>query len=63
MTPNTAATKITKTTDTAYVEHLLRQAAFVLKMTRRVKAEIIRDAAGLKTEAQKTDRTATALGV
>lgn len=63
MTPTTNTTRTAKTSDTAYVEHLLRQAAFVLKMTRRVKAEIIRDAAGLKAAAQKSERTATALGV
>ena len=63
MTPITNATRTASTSGTAHVEQLLRDAAFVLKMTRRVKAEIIRDAAGLKAAARKSERIATALGV
>lgn len=63
MTPTTALTRIANPSRTAEAEQLLRDAAFVLKMTRKVKAEIIRDAAGLKSAARKTDRVGTVLGV
>ena len=45
MTPTLNATKTAPVARTAEAEQLLRDAAFVLKLTRRVKAEIIRDAA------------------
>ena len=63
MTPNTSSARFAKSTGTARVEQLLRDAAFVLKMTRRVKEEILRDSAGLKDAARCTERTAPALGV
>lgn len=63
MTPNTNSTRTAKLTGTARVEQLLRDAAFVLKMTRRVKEEILRDAAGVKSDVRLAERTAPALGV
>ena len=63
MTPNTFATQTTKTTGTARVEQLLRDAAFVLKMTRRVKQEILNDMAGVKDAARIADRPTAPLGV
>lgn len=63
MTPNTKTTRIAKLTGNARVEQLLRDAAFVLKMTRRVKEEILRDAAELKSAARAAEHPAPALGV
>lgn len=63
MTPTTTATWTAHTARTADVEQLLRDAAFVLKMTRRVKDEIVRDAAGLRGEVRAAERAGTALGV
>lgn len=63
MTPTTTATRTAHAAPTADVERLLRDAAFVLKMTRRVKAEIVRDAAGLRGEVRAAERAGTALGV
>jgi hypothetical protein len=64
MTPNTKTARIAKLTGTARVEQLLRDAAFVLKMTRRVKEEILRDAAELKTASRSAEQhPAPALGV
>ncbi|MFO0800005.1 MAG: hypothetical protein U0804_21240 [Gemmataceae bacterium] len=63
MTPTINATKTAPVARTAEAEQLLRDAAFVLKMTRRVKAEIVRDAAGLRTAPQAAERAGTALGV
>jgi len=63
MTPNTTIARISKTACTAEAEQLLRDAAFVLRLTRRVKDEILRESAGLKPTAKKADRSSTALGV
>lgn len=64
MTPTINATKTAPVARTAEAERLLRDAAFVLKLTRRVKADILRDAAGLKAPtAAATERSAAALGV
>jgi hypothetical protein len=64
MTPNTTTTRSTCTTQTPDVEQLLRDAAFVLRMTRRVKNEILRDAAEPNYQArQLADLTPAALGV
>jgi hypothetical protein len=63
MTPNTAFAQAAKTTRTTEVEQLLRDAAFVLRMTRRVKNEILRDAAEPKNALQVAERPAAALGV
>ena len=63
MTPTLNATKTAPVARTAEAEQLLRDAAFVLKMTRRVKAEIIRDAARPLTAPQVAERTGAALGV
>lgn len=63
MTPNTKTARIAKATGTARVEQLLRDAAFVLKMTRRVKEEILRDAAELKAASRTAEHPAPALGV
>ncbi len=63
MTPTINATKTAPVARTAEAERLLRDAAFVLKMTRRVKADILRDAAGLKAGTHVAERTGAALGV
>lgn len=63
MTPTINATKTTPVARTAEAEQLLRDAAFVLKLTRRVKAEIIRDAARPMTATRTAERTGAALGV
>ena len=63
MTPNTAFARTAKLSSTAQVEQLLRDAAFVLRMTRRVKDDILRETAGLKTAPQSAERPAPALGV
>lgn len=64
MTPTLNATRTAKTASTARVEQLLRDAAFVLKMTRRVKADMLRDAAGPRSPADRTrPDAAPALGV
>jgi hypothetical protein len=63
MTPTLNATKTAPVARTAEAERLLRDAAFVLKLTRRVKAEIIRDAARPATTPRVAERTGTPLGV
>lgn len=64
MTPTINATKTAPVARTAEAEQLLRDAAYVLKLTRRVKADILRDAAGLKSPtAVAAERPAAALGV
>jgi hypothetical protein len=63
MTPTINATKTAPVARTAEAEQLLRDAAFVLKMTRRVKAEIVRDAARPLAAPQVAERTGAALGV
>ena len=64
MTPTFNAPRIAKTAPTARAEQLLRDAAFVLKMTRRVKADMLRDAAGPRRPARPhTAADAPALGV
>ncbi|MBX9628073.1 MAG: hypothetical protein K2X82_30025 [Gemmataceae bacterium] len=64
MTPVLNAPRFAKTAPTARPEQLLRDAAFVLKMTRRVKADILRDAAGPRRPADRArPDTAPALGV
>ncbi len=63
MTPTINATKTAPVARTAEAEQLLRDAAFVLKLTRRVKADIIRDAARPRVEARTAERTGAALGV
>jgi hypothetical protein len=63
MTPTLNATKTAPVARTAEAEQLLRDAAFVLKLTRRVKAEIIRDAARPFTAPRAAERTGTPLGV
>jgi hypothetical protein len=63
MTPTINATKTAPATRTAEAEQLLRDAAFVLKMVRKVKAEIVRDAARPFTAPRAAERTGTPLGV
>jgi hypothetical protein len=63
MTPTATATRTAQTLSAAEVRKLLRDAAFVLKMTRRVKEEMVRDAAGLKAPRVAAERAAAALGV
>ena len=63
MTPTINATKPAPVARTAEAEQLLRDAAYILKLTRRVKADILRDAAGLKDTARAADRAGNALGV
>lgn len=63
MTPTTTATRTSETLSAADVRKLLRDAAFVLNMTRRVKEEMVRDAAGLKSPRVAAERVGAALGV
>ena len=67
MTNTTRTSQTTSTTNTAQtpdVEQLLRDAAFVLRMTRRVKKEILRDAAGPVAQLSSlTDLNLNTLGV
>ena len=63
MTPTINATKTAPVARTAEAERMLRDAAFVLKMTRRVKAEIVRDAARPLTAFHAAERAGNALGV
>jgi hypothetical protein len=67
MTPITRLPRTAKATRKVSVEEvkqLLREAAFVLRMTRRVKADILRDAAGPSQEQPRAaDCTPAALGV
>jgi len=64
MTPNTTAARTAQVADTAAAERLLRDAAFVLRMTRRVKADILATAARPNHPAVRrtADRTCTPLG-
>lgn len=67
MTPTTTLPRTAKATRNVSVEdvkRMLREAAFVLRMTRRVKADILRDAAGPNTDAPRAAAcTPAALGV
>jgi hypothetical protein len=64
MTSNTYTTPTTGTTATADAERLLRDAAFVLRLTRRVKNDILRDAARpSRLMLPTTDLVPAALGV
>jgi hypothetical protein len=64
MTPTINATKTALVARTAEAEQLLRDAAFVLKLTRRVKADILRDAARPATApVASAERTGAPLGV
>lgn len=63
MTRTTTATKTTETASAAQAEQLLRDAAYVLRLTRRVKADILRDAAGPRRPATSPLDAAPALGV
>ncbi len=63
MTPTINATKTAPVARTAEAERFLRDAAFVLKMTRRVKAEIVRDAARPLTALPVAERAGAALVV
>jgi hypothetical protein len=63
MTPNTAFARTIQTARTTEAEQLLRDAAFVLRLTKRVKDEILRETAGLKSAVQSAERPAAALGV
>lgn len=63
MTSNTAFARTAKTSSTTQAEQLLRDAAFVLRLTRRVKDEILRETAGLKPVVQVAERPSAALGV
>jgi hypothetical protein len=65
MTTTTTAARTTKTFTPDEVRQLLRDAAFVLRMTRKVKTDILRDAARPSSPAapKGADRTPAALGV
>ncbi len=63
MTPNTTITRTTNTSCTTEAEQLLRDAAFVLRLTRRVKEDILRETAGLKSAVRASERSSVALGV
>ena len=58
MTPNTNTARVAKTApaaDTAAAESLLRDMAFVLKLTRRVKEEMTADRAPTQLSARKAE--------
>lgn len=67
MTPTTTLPRTPKAARTVSVEEvkqLLREAAFVLRMTRKVKADILRDAAAPTPDAPRpAGCTPAALGV
>lgn len=63
MTPNTTIARTAKIACTAEAEQILRDAAFVLRLTRRVKDDILRETAGLKSVLRASERPAQALGV
>ena len=64
MTSNTSTTWTTGTTPTTEAEQLLRDAAYVLRLTRRVKNDILRDAARPSRPTLPTaDLVPAALGV
>ena len=59
--PRTA--KAARLVSVAEVKQLLRDAAFVLRLTRRVKEDILRETAGLKPVLRASERPAQVLGV
>jgi len=64
MTSTTFTTQTTTATSTVDAERLLRDAAFVLRLTRRVKNDILRDAARPSRPTLPTaDLVPAALGV
>ena len=63
MTTNTTLAQASTISRTAEAEQLLRDAAFVLRLTRRVKEDILRETAGLKTALRASERASAALGV
>jgi hypothetical protein len=63
MTPTINATQTTPVVRTAEAEQILRDAAFVLKLTRQVKADILRDAAGPRAATRAAERAGAPLGV
>ena len=63
MTPNTTLARTAKTACTTEAERLLRDAAFVLRLTRRVKEDILRETAGLKPTLRAAERPSQTLGV
>ena len=63
MTPNTTITRTANTSCSTEAEQLLRDAAFVLRLTRRVKEDILRETAGLKSAVRASERSSAALGV
>lgn len=63
MTPNTTFARTSKASRNTEAEQLLRDAAFVLRLTRRVKEEILHKTAGLKPAAWVAERSSAALGV
>ncbi len=62
MTPITSTARVTTTAQTTHVdaEKLLRDMAFVLKLTRRVKEEMTADRAQAQTPAATTERALVA---
>jgi hypothetical protein len=63
MTHTATAPRTTKAVKTPDVRQLLRDAAFILRMTRKVKEDILRDAAEPATAPKAPDRTPAVLGV
>ncbi|HEY3789327.1 MAG TPA: hypothetical protein VGL71_10755 [Urbifossiella sp.] len=63
MTSNTSFARTAKPSCTAEAQQLLRDAAFVLRLTRRVKEQILRETAEPKSPVRNAERSSTALGV
>jgi len=63
MTSNTAFARPAKLSCTVEAQQLLRDAAFILRLTRRVKEEILRETAGPKTAVKRAERPSALLGV
>ncbi|AWM41098.1 hypothetical protein GobsT_02930 [Gemmata obscuriglobus] len=60
MTPNTTATRTASIAQTADAETLLRDLAYVLKLTRRVKEEMTADRAPIQPKPATADRALVA---
>jgi hypothetical protein len=63
MTSNTAFARPANPSCTAEAQQLLRDAAFILRLTRRVKEEILRETAGPRPALQLAERPSAVLGV
>jgi hypothetical protein len=63
MTSSTAFARPANPSCTAEAQQLLRDAAFILRLTRRVKEEILRETAGPRPALQLAERPSAVLGV